>query len=159
MCIERLCVCFCIGIWVVALVDRPLCKQAAAQATPKRQSGEGDGEKSAEIKRLLKERHALLEKCVTILTAQYNIGAVEFPRLAQAELDAVRAALDATDDGEKRIAVLERYKKAAESIVQVAEARSKVGAVGEVDVHQANALLLQVRIEILREEQKAKLRK
>jgi hypothetical protein len=113
----------------------------------------------AEIKTLLKDRRDILDKVVDFRTKEYKAGNVPFSVVAQAERDALRATLDLDEGPEKRTATLEKLQKNAESTVKIAEAYVKAGQGSEVDLLQAKAFELEVRLELLRNEQKAKSRK
>ena len=113
----------------------------------------------AEIKALLKDRHNLLEKVVDVHTKEFQSGKVPFSVLAQAERDALRVTLDLDEGPEKRTATLEKLLKNAEGVVNVAEAAVKWARGSEVDLLQAKAMVLELRLELLRNEQKAKSRK
>jgi outer membrane protein TolC len=143
-------------ILLISLFGCIACTGAAAQAQSKPKDAD---DKKAEIKTLLKERCELLEKVVEQLTAQYQAGTIRFSEVAQAEREALKASLDVEEDSEKRLATLQKLRKNAEGIVEVAEALSKKGLITEVDVLHAKAVLLEVRIEVLQAEQKAKERK
>jgi hypothetical protein len=113
-------------------------------------------DKADEIKTLLKEKCDLLEKAMLILTKQYHDGTIPFTALAQVERDAVRATLDLDEGPEKRLAALKKLQKNAEDTVSIAETNLKLGLTTGADLLQAKALLLEVRIEVLRNKQKAK---
>ena len=144
-----------LGFLFLSLQVWLLCAGATAPAQSKPQSQEGS-DKAAEIKKLLKERCDLLEEVVAVLSEQYKAGTVDFSKVAQAVLEALRATLDVVDGPEKRVTVLQQHQKIVEVIVQSSEARFKAGLCGRVELLQAKALLLEVRIELLREQQKAK---
>jgi hypothetical protein len=144
-----------LGFLLVSLLSCPLWPGAAGQAQSKPQAAK-QADKNGDIKALLKERQDLLEQSATILTNQYMAGSVDLSMVVKAQLDVVHAGLDAADTPEKRTAALGKLQKVAENILDVAEKRFNAGAVGQVDVLQAKALVLTVRIEALREEQKGK---
>jgi hypothetical protein len=95
------------------------------------------------------------------VTDQFKVGTVPFTTVAQAERGALRAILDLDEGTEKRLATLQQLRKNAEVLVEVSEKMAKAGVarITEAGVLQAKAALLEVRIALLREEQKAKPRK
>lgn len=148
-----------IGCVLVTVLGWFLCTRPAAQAQSKPPARE-QPDKAAEIKKLLRERHAALQEVVRLLMAQYRAGAVGFGRIAQAERDLLKATLDLSDDSKERRAALGEVQKIAAAIVQLTEARFKAGTgATQADVLQARTVVLEVRIELLREELKAKPRK
>lgn len=116
-------------------------------------------DRAAEIKALLKERQNTLSKLVAQLRAQYQAGTVDLSRVVQAERDFLKATVDLDDNPEKRLAALRKALETVKQIAQIAEAKSKAGIVGPADVLQARAVLLEVRIELLRQELKSQLGK
>jgi outer membrane protein TolC len=114
-------------------------------------------DKAAELKKLLRERRDTLAEVVKVLQEQYKAGRVmDFAKLAQAQREAAKAALDAADTPKERLAALTDFQKVAEANLRLAEAQVQAGFGAPTDVLQAKALLLEARIEILREELKAK---
>jgi outer membrane protein TolC len=103
---------------------------------------------------LLKERCDLLGEAVRLLSAQWKRGTVDFSRIAQAERDYLKATLDLHDSPNERLAALKKVKQIAEDLVAVTEARFKAGTATAIDLHQARAELLKIRIELLRAEKK-----
>src|SRR5262249_23061768 len=119
-------------------------------------SAAGDKEdKAEEIKRLLVERQKTLRAAVDVLMAQYQAGVVDFQRVAQAQRAFLRATLDLPLPPEKRLAALRESRELADATVKVTEARFKRGMVTQADVLEAQAALLEARIELLREQAKA----
>jgi hypothetical protein len=145
-----------LGFCFISLLSWSLCTGGTCEAQP---PGQGKVNADAQIRELLKERHILLEKCLKLRLSQFEIGTVDFSTVAKAMMDALKASLDFAEGPEKRAAVLQEYQKTAEHTVHVVEARFKAGSSVQVDVLQARVMLLEVQIEFLREEQKAKLGK
>jgi outer membrane protein TolC len=116
---------------------------------------EKNPDRATELKALLKERCDTLSKLLVLLMTRYKAGTVDFAWVAQAERDALKATVELDDSPEKRLAALQKVRDRANEFVQVAEARFKAGGVDETDVIQARAILLEARIELLREELKA----
>jgi outer membrane protein TolC len=108
---------------------------------------------------LRQERCAVLERAVRLLIRQYQNGTVDFPRLAKAELDAIKATLDLDGGPEQRRATLKKCEKTAQEILEIVQARRKAGTTSEIDVLEAMAILLEARIEVLRDELQGQLRK
>jgi outer membrane protein TolC len=122
-------------------------------------AGANKDDKAEEINRLLVERHKTLRAVADMLMAQFKDGKVGFERLAEAQRAVLRAALDLPQSPEKRLATLRELRDLADATRRAVEARFKVGKVSQVDVLEAEAALLEARIELLREEAKAKPRK
>jgi outer membrane protein TolC len=139
-----------LGVLVLCLLGSPLFTLGEAQG---QQPGPSD--KNAEIKKLLKERHDELTKAVELLTIQYREGRVKFETLAQAQRDALKASVDLYDSSRERIAALRKFLEAVTQMHDMTDAMFKVGQVTRVAVHQARAIVLEVRIELSREELKA----
>jgi hypothetical protein len=117
-------------------------------------------DKTAEIEVLIKDRCDLLEKVVAILTDLYKAGlAHDFSELGKAQRDALRATLDLNESPEKRKAALENLQNIADHAVKIAESRRQANLASELEVFQAKAILLEVRVEILRGDQKAESRR
>jgi hypothetical protein len=135
-----------------------ICTGAAIQGQPEPES-KGASDKAAKIKTLLKERHDLLTKVVAQVTDQYNLGAVDFESVAQAEQELLKATVELEEVRDKRITLLQEDQKLAEVIVAIAERWSKSAQGGKVDALRAKAILLEVQIELLREEEKVEPRK
>jgi hypothetical protein len=84
---------------------------------------------------------------------------LNFQSIFQAERDLLRATVDLDDSPEVRVVALRDQLKMAEEFAKVAEAQLKDGVLSPADAMQAKALVLEARIELLREELKAKLGK
>jgi outer membrane protein TolC len=101
---------------------------------------------------LLKQRHETFRELVEMLVAQYRAGVVDFGRVAAAQRDMLRAAAELEEDAQKRLDALRGVVEIATRVQQGTEDRHKAGIVGQADVLQAKAVLLEARIELLREE-------
>jgi hypothetical protein len=130
----------------------------AVAATGASAAGEKD-DNAAEIKRLLVERQQTLRAAADVLMIQYKRGQADFQRVAHAQRAFLRATLDLPQSPEKRLAALQESRDLADATVKVAEARFKVGTATKADVLEAQAALLEARIELLREQAKARPRK
>jgi hypothetical protein len=143
---------------VVLLLVGWFCAAGVARAQPK-ETSKTAADKTAEIKTLLKERRDTLQKVVERLVAQFQNVRVDFRSLAQAERELLRATLEVDDGPEARLAALRKYHESSEAVFKFAEGQLKVGTVNQVEVLQAKAIMLEAKIELLREELKAKPRK
>jgi outer membrane protein TolC len=114
-----------------------------------------DRDRISEIKALRKEKCDTLAKLLEHLQAQYKEGLLDFGRVAQAERDFLKATVDLEDRPDKRLAALKKVLEAANGIAQLTKDRFKNGTCSEADVLQARAVLLDARIELLREELKS----
>jgi outer membrane protein TolC len=140
---------------LVAVLGWFLCQGATLAAQPK-PDAQKETDKAAEIKKLLKQRRELLQAMVKVLTAQYQLGAIDPERVFRAERDLIKADTELADTPAERTAKLKESLKLAESFVDLIEKRVKVGGATQVDLLQGRAILLEVRIELLRDEPKAK---
>ena len=129
---------------------------AQAQAKPE---AKADPDKPADIKSLLKERHMVLSKAVTLLTDLYQFSRVGYADVLQAQRDLVRATLDLEEEPEKRIELLQQSEKIAKATLAIAEAMFRTARTNELPVFRAKALVLEIQIEIRREQAKIKRRK
>ena len=91
--------------------------------------------------------------------AQYKSGQADFQRVAWRAAGFLKATLDLPQPLEKRLAALQKSRELAEATVKVAEAQFDVGKASKADVLEAQAALLEARIELLREQGKARPRK
>ena len=127
---------------------------------PQTKAAESPGERvqdvAAEIKALQKERIAALAGVVQMLLAQYQQGRSDFRPLAVAQTDLLAAEFDATDDANERIVLLERELKVAKDALDTAERKVQAGRANAVETLQAKALMLDIRIMLLRERSKAR---
>jgi Outer membrane efflux protein len=112
-----------------------------------------------EITRLLGERQKVLRAAAGVLMTQYRAGRVDFQRVAQVQRALLGATLDLPQPPEKRLAALRGFRELADATVKVAEARFKVGTATRADVLEAQAVLLEARINLLREQAKTRPRK
>ena len=80
---------------------------------------------------------------------------MKFETLAQAQRDALKACVDLYDSSKERIAALRKFLEAVTQMYDMTDAMFKAGQVTKVAAHQARAIVLEVRIELLREELKA----
>jgi hypothetical protein len=135
---------------VMLLSWLPCC--AAAEEKPVQKAND----KAAEIKALLKERQETLAKLSEILLAQYREGAIDFRRVAGAQRDALRAAADLEQTQQERLTSLRKVQDLANTVFQIAKDKFKSGSGTESEVLQAKAMLLEAKIEVLREERNAK---
>jgi outer membrane protein TolC len=113
-------------------------------------------DRTAEIKTLLKERIALLDDAVKDLTGHYQNGVVEIGVVIEAAREALKAKLELAESPQERVAVVRQLLENANNIVSVAENRMKAGLGQRYTVSQAKAYVLEIRIELLRQEQQAK---
>jgi len=110
----------------------------------------------ANIRELQKERFDELEKLVKVLRSQYTAGKVDFPRVAHAEIALIDAGLELAETPAQRIEHLRKSATFASGLLKFVEARFQAGAKdSEADLPQARAVLLEIRIRLLREEEKA----
>jgi outer membrane protein TolC len=112
--------------------------------------------KSAEVKKLLKERSELLDKATKKGLAMYEAGTLTVADLLRLHQDAIRAKLDYEDNPKERIALLRASAQTFETIAKTLETRLKLGNGREIDVLRAQAAVLEARAELLQEEERQK---
>ncbi len=108
------------------------------------------------IKALLKERRDLLNDVATAMTKAYFERKVGWEVLVQAERESLRADLDWFDRPEERIQAIEKHKKLADKILAITDAAEKVGKLARTDVLQVRAYVLEIQIELLKEQRKTR---
>jgi outer membrane protein TolC len=113
-------------------------------------------DKATEIKNLLKERRELRKTILNLLVAQAQSGAVNLQSVYQAQRDLLQATLDIADSPEGRIAALKDQLKSAEALAKFVQEAFTRGTTSKVETLRANTEVLEARIELLREESKAK---
>jgi hypothetical protein len=111
---------------------------------------------ATELKALRKERQATLSKLVFMLTEEYKTGRVDMGRVVRAQRELLKATVDLDESPDKRLAALEKVRDHAKLIVQIAKSRFDLGKNTEADLLEATAILLEARIDLLREELKSR---
>jgi hypothetical protein len=112
--------------------------------------------KPEDLNRLLVARHEVLQQTVKVALAQYKAGIVDFTRVVQAERGLLNAGLELPQPPEKRLAALRDFRDLAKNTLEITQARRKAGTVTDLDVLEAEALLLEAEIALLREQAKAR---
>ncbi len=131
------------GLLVVLAILVPA---AAAKAQPKANASD-----AAQLKTLQSERIEVLTRLVAHMMAQYRAGTSAISEVVSAENELTAARLDATEEPEKRVALLKEQLDSATLLLNVTEARFKVGQGSEADVCRARSLYLDVKIRLLRQ--------
>jgi hypothetical protein len=108
------------------------------------------------VKDLLKERRDLLHRAADLTMRQYDNGTATPEAVMHAQRAVLDAELDLCDTPAERIVVLRKKLEVMESLVAKTEMRVTAGVAREADLLQARAQVLEVRIQLLREEDKAK---
>ena len=93
----------------------------------------------------------MLTEVVEVLTAQFKVATVDFIQLSTAQDELCDAQLDATDEPEKRVALLTKQLDRANDVVKFVQGRFDAGTVTQVDVCRAKSLYLGIKIKLLRE--------
>jgi outer membrane protein TolC len=140
-CSARKSLCCTVLIYLAALVPA-----AAAEPAPK--AGEND---AAQLKALQEERIKVLDLLVQITLGQYRTGTADFNQLSSAQNDLCDAQLEATDEPEKRIAIITKQVDLAGDVLKMAQSRREAGTVTDAEVCRANAQYLGLKIKLLRE--------
>jgi hypothetical protein len=113
-------------------------------------------QKPADLNGLLVARHEVLRKTVMVALAQYKAGVIDFTRVVQAERGLLKAGLELPQPSEKRLAALRDFRDLAKDTLEITQARHKAGTVSQLDVLEAEAMLLEAQIALLREQAKAR---
>jgi hypothetical protein len=142
------------GLFLVALLAGSL-RAGAAQPQPK-SNPQGSPDKAAEIKTLLKERHDKLQQGMNLLVAYYKEGKGigEAEGIFRAQRDLLKVILELHESAEERVAALEKHLMFATSFQELTKARAMAMTVRQADVVQAEASVLEARIELLRAQSK-----
>ena len=106
---------------------------------------------AGQLKTLQKERVKVLAELVEIRAMQYKVATHPCEFVAGAEADLAKAQLDATDNREGRIAVLEEAAKRQIELLRTVEGKLKAGAVADAAVYCARAIYNDTKVRLLRE--------
>jgi hypothetical protein len=139
----------CVNLLVLLLLAAPLITAEQAGVV---QSDPG------QIKQLQKERVENLETIVQMMTRLYMQGVAgnDIKQVFSAEIDLINAKLEMTDDLKERIALLEDQSNRAKTMLELAEQRSRLGTLGQLDALSAKSFYLKAKIDLLKEKQKLK---
>ncbi len=141
-------------MWVlvplVLVAGLPHIIRQSVHAQSSRQAPATAADKSTEIRKLLQERYATLTELLPLLTRSYREGTVDFSILAMAERDALKATLDNYESPKERVVTLHKLLEFAAQLHAMTDAHFKVGKNTIATVLQARAIMLEVRIELLR---------
>ncbi len=107
---------------------------------------------SADLKMLLKERHAVLAKAADLVRAMHGFGGTPFPAVVEAERAVIEAGLEMCETRADRLVLLRKNVELAGVLYKQAQTRLKVDRDGSTTALQAQALLLDAQIRLLREE-------
>ena len=120
-------------------------------ATAAERQSKASNDDAAQLKAALDERIKVLTQLVDVVTSQYQAGVVDSTQLFSAANALCGAQLDATEDPEKRIALLTKQVDKASDILKLVQARHDAGTVTDADVLRAKSLCLGLKIKLLRE--------
>jgi len=112
-------------------------------------------ELKAELKPLLKRRLDALSDGVKLATIQYQQGKIQFSTVAQLQREAGMANLALCESRTQRIAGLKALNAQTVNSFKVADAKFQSGSATKIDRDHAEAIMLEVQIELLREELKS----
>jgi outer membrane protein TolC len=104
-----------------------------------------------QIEDLLRERQAILQKLVEVVTEEYRQGTNGFESVVRATDQLIEAELELAKDSKARIVVLERRVELMTNVFSMVEAKFKAGQVTQAQVLAARAALLKSRIQLIRE--------
>ncbi len=109
------------------------------------------------MKALQEERIETLTQIARLLRSQYEQGAVEFRRLADAQMELVKAKVECADSVEDSVALLEELLAMAKGVLDVTETRHRAGfRTSQIDVYEAKSLYLNIKIRLVRARAKLK---
>jgi hypothetical protein len=111
-------------------------------------------EKAAELKKLVRELRNRLENARASMVQQAAFVRFDVARILELDQKILKYAIEYEDDPKERLAALRKCQRNAQQILADVKARAKGGGLSQVDVDQAEALILECRIAILREELK-----
>jgi outer membrane protein TolC len=115
--------------------------------SPRAQAGEP---KNAKIKKLLKERLAVVREIAKQTGQEYRIGKVSFDRVHQAQRAVLHARLELCESDKERLAVLEEALALATEYEKTAAQLYQTGRVPASDALQARAGRLEAEIAVER---------
>jgi multidrug efflux pump subunit AcrA (membrane-fusion protein) len=118
-----------------------------------------DAKPSAKLLELLKERQKSLDEAASQSMKMYQNGTTTLENVLELQRAALEASLDLCDTDTDRLAVLRKLVMLAETFHRIVEAQREAGKASPVDVLQARALVLELQIRLLREEEKARAKK
>jgi hypothetical protein len=108
-----------------------------------------------DLKVLLQQRAVLRARILQQVSSQFARGLEGLPKVLQAQKDALDAGLDAAETSADRVAVLRRGLKIAEETRNRAQQQARVGGLTVADLMRAEALVLDVKLKLLQEEEPA----
>jgi hypothetical protein len=136
------------GVVFLVLVAVPIVGQ--------QQSGLADSE-AAEIRKLQQERVLTLTQLVKLLTAQHEAAKVDITKLADAQIELLKAQLELAETPKARIELLEAQLKIQQKVVVVWEERLRAGnPESPAEVWRAKLPCIDVKIRLIRERAKLK---
>jgi outer membrane protein TolC len=115
------------------------------------EEGSPNDKVAAQIKALQKEQIEALTQLVKLVEDEYQKGATEFGTLLSAETALINAQVNAADTAEAKVLVLTNADKKETDFLKIVDARFQAGTVTKADVCQAQSLLLDFKIRLLRE--------
>jgi outer membrane protein TolC len=113
-------------------------------------------EAADQIKSLQKERIEKLDQVVKILTQQFISGRGSMESLRDAGRELLKAELDLSANPKDRIAVLQKSLEYAKAVARIAKGGVDAGKTAQTELLQAEAFELEIRIHLLKEQQKLK---
>ena len=120
---------------------------AVVEPQPNKASDNDAGQLNA----LQNEQVKVLTQLVEGLAAQYKSGSIRVAEVCSAENELCNALYDATDEPEKRIAVLAKQVERASDLLKLVQGRYDAGTLIYTDVCRAKSLYLGIKIKLLRE--------
>jgi len=117
-------------------------------------------EKSDDLKALQKERRELLSEVAAGKTKLYlespgsQFVGPSLQEVFHAERESFKADLDYFDNSEERIQAIEKHKKAADSLLELAKGLVASARENRLAEFQAKAYTLEVQIELVKEKRK-----
>ena len=122
------------------------------------QSNEPTTDIETQLRELQMQRCKVLNELVERRSVMYREGVCRIGPVLAAQRDLFQASLEVADSLDRRMAVLESHVERAKRTLQVAQQLHNAGEVQKTDPLQAQAALLEIEIELLRERAKQKSR-
>ena len=99
---------------------------------------------------LQKERVETLKQALQYVTTMYEQGQVEFKATGEAQLDLLEAQLEAADSTAEQMTILKAQLDTAENLLKLAKGRFDAGVATQLDMLQAKALQLRIKVRLLK---------
>jgi hypothetical protein len=106
---------------------------------------------TAEIKALQHEKVETLAKLVAFRRAEFAEGLPRCEAFLAAEAELIDAQIDAAENAEQRISLLADHVKNQAEFLKIVEGMRQHNSIGLAEVYRARTLLMNMKIQLLRE--------